>query len=227
VNPDSLLRVSLRAERRAAVREQILRAAHDQVAEGGYGSAAVVEVARRACVATGSIYRYFPSKALLFAEVFRAAADRELAVVAQIATRPGEPAARRLAAAVEAFSRRALAAPRLAFALMAEPVDPAVEVARLQNRRAYRDVFARLLAEGHAAGEFRATVEPQVAAAALVGALQEALIGPLADGGGEALVASLIAFALNAVGFSELNEQKRSARAATARRGFSPLGQKV
>lgn len=209
--------MNVRAQRRAAVRERILHAAHEQVAEGGYASAGVAEVARRAGVATGSIYRYFPSKALLFAEVFRAAADRELAVVAAIAERREQPAAQRLATAVDAFSRRALAAPKLAFALMAEPVDPAVEVARLQNKRAYRDVFARLLDEAADAGELRSRADPQVAAAALVGALQEALIGPLAEGGGEALVASLITFALNAVGFSDLNEEQRNGRHAAHR----------
>ena len=209
--------MNVRAQRRAAVRERILRAAHDQVAQDGYASAGVAALARRAGVATGSIYRYFPSKALLFAEVFHAAADRELAVIAAIAERRDRPAAERLELAIEAFSRRALAAPRLAFALMAEPVDPAVEVARLQNKRAHRDVFARLLVEARASGELPAGVEPYVAAAALVGALQEALIGSLAEGSGETLVASLVTFALNAVGFSDLNLEQRNSGNPRAR----------
>jgi AcrR family transcriptional regulator len=217
VNHGSLFAVNLRAQRRAAVRERILQAAHEQVAEGGYAAAGVAVLARRAGVATGSIYRYFPSKALLYTEVFRAAADRELAVVAEIAARRELTAAQRLATAVDAFCRRALDAPKLAFALMAEPVDPAVEVARLQNKRAYRDVFARLLVEARESGELRAGVDPHVAAAALVGALQEALIGPLAEGGGDALVASLIAFALSAVGFRELNVEQLNGHPAQAR----------
>ena len=43
---------------------------------------------------------------------------------------------------METFARRALRGPRLACALLAEPVDPAIEAERLAFRRAYRDVFA-------------------------------------------------------------------------------------
>ena len=59
--------------RLAAARERIVSAALTQLAEGGYASASVVAVARRAGVATGSVYRHFPSKGDLFAEVFRRA----------------------------------------------------------------------------------------------------------------------------------------------------------
>ena len=64
--------------RRAATRERIVPPRRDQVAEGGYASASVQAVAARAGVATGSVYRHFPSKADLFAEVFRRASQREV-----------------------------------------------------------------------------------------------------------------------------------------------------
>src|SRR5205809_982718 len=64
--------------RKAAARETILAAALDQVAAGGYASASVQAVARRAGVATGTVYRHFPSKADLFADVFQPASAREL-----------------------------------------------------------------------------------------------------------------------------------------------------
>jgi AcrR family transcriptional regulator len=193
--------------RKAATRERIAQAAHAQVAEGGYASASVKAVARRAGVATGSVYRHFPSKADLFAEVFRRASQRELDLVTAIAAgNGGRPPLERIALAVEAFSRRALAGPVLAYALVAEPVDPAVEAERLAFRRGYRDAFARALEDGIAAGE----VEPcdvETVAAALVGALAEALVGPLSamNGGApprrrrEALVAGLVQFCLNAI----------------------------
>ena len=66
-----------------------MAAAHDQIAEDGYASASVVAVAHRAGVATGNVYRYFPSKAELFVEVFRRAANRELELIAEIVDRPG------------------------------------------------------------------------------------------------------------------------------------------
>ena len=74
--------------RLAAVRERIVDAALDQLAEGGYASASVVAVANRAGVATGSVYRHFPSKGDLFAEVFRRASQREVDVLRSM-TEPG------------------------------------------------------------------------------------------------------------------------------------------
>ena len=66
----------------------------------------------------------------------------------------------------------------LAYAQIAEPVDPAVESERLRLRRGYRDVFADVLEDGMASGEL-APHDSQTVAAALVGALGEALVGPL------------------------------------------------
>jgi AcrR family transcriptional regulator len=60
------------AANRERTRERIVQAAIDQLADGGYASAGVAAVARRAGVATGSVYRHFPSKAELFAEVAQA-----------------------------------------------------------------------------------------------------------------------------------------------------------
>jgi AcrR family transcriptional regulator len=187
--------------RRAENRERIVAAALDQLAEGGYASASVQTVARRAGVATGSVYRHFPSKADLFTEVFRRASQRELDVMHAVAQKdPGRPATERLAAAAEAFARRALASPTRAYALLAEPVDPAIEAERLTFRRGYRDVLVEGLEQGIEAGE----IEPhdtKTVAAALVGALAEALVGPLShsERGSEALIATVVQFCTNAI----------------------------
>jgi AcrR family transcriptional regulator len=206
VNRGSLLRIPYRPTdrtraRAADARERILRAAHDQLAEGGYASAAVQAVAARAGVATGTVYRHFPSKADLLAEVFRRAAQREVDAVAAAAGDPDRPAAERIAAAVEVFVRRALAAPQRAYALLAEPVDPAVERQRLVFRRAYADVFAAALTAGVRRGDLPA-MDVDLTAAACVGALGEALVGPLAGRhrGAEALTVSLQSFVLSAIG---------------------------
>jgi len=185
--------------RLAAARETIVQAALDQLAEGGYASASVVAVARRAGVATGSVYRHFPSKSDLFAEVFRRASQAEVDLLKGMTAR-GEPVSQRLAAWVEAFVRRALAEPVRAYALIAEPIDPVVEAERLVFRRAYADLFAATLRDGVARGEL-APHDPDLVAAAIVGALAEALVGPLArrDTGADALVAGLQTFVLSAV----------------------------
>jgi AcrR family transcriptional regulator len=188
--------------RRAATRERIVGAAHALIAHGGYREAQVAAVAAGAGVATGSVYNHFPSKAGLFAEVFRLASQREVDATRAAAEAAGGAASERLAAAVETFARRALRGRRLAWALLAEPVDPAVEVERLAFRRAYAAPFAQILRDGIAACE----LPPQnveLTAAALVGALGEALVGPLSPVADEvdadALVADLVTFCLRAV----------------------------
>ena len=192
--------------RAAAARERIVAAALEQLADGGYASASMVAVARRAGVATGSVYRHFPSKGDLFAEAFRRASQREVDVLVELGHRT-MPVRERLAAWVQAFVRRALAEPVRAYALIAEPVDPAVEVERLTFRRAYADLFARALRDAMAAGDLP-EADADLAAAAIVGALAEALLGPLArrESDADELAAGLTAFVLSAVGAAHAAE---------------------
>ena len=193
--------------RRAAARERIVRAAHALIARGGYREAQVAAVAAGAGVATGSVYRHFPSKAELFAEVFRRASQREVDAMAEVHAGAGS-VAQRLATGVGRWARRALKARRLAWALLAEPVDPAVEAERLHFRRAYRDQMAGLIAEGIDRGELPEQ-DPELTAAALVGAIGESLVGPLSPAGaGERmeegrLVAGLQLFCLRSVSDKE------------------------
>jgi AcrR family transcriptional regulator len=192
--------------RRAKTRETIVRAALALVARGGYREAQVAAVAKRAGVATGTVYRHFPSKAELLTEVFRVASQREVDAVAEAAA-TAATATERLAAATETFARRALKGRRLAWALLAEPVDPAVEAERLQFRRAYAAVFARAIDDGVLRGELPPQ-DPAFTATALVGAIGEALVGPLSPGAHpepDALVAALITFVLRSTTDQELS----------------------
>ena len=192
--------------RRAQTRAAIVRAALELVAQGGYREAQVAAVAKRAGVATGTVYRHFPSKADLFAEVFRVASQHEVDAVAQAAADAGASATAKLAAAAETFARRALRGRRLAWALLAEPVDPAVEAERLQFRRAYAAVFERAIADGVLRGELPPQ-DPAFTATALVGAVAEALVGPLSPGAHpdpDALVAALTTFCLRSTTDQEL-----------------------
>jgi AcrR family transcriptional regulator len=193
--------------RNAQTRRRIVRAARELIAGGGYGEAQVAAVAARAKVATGTVYRHFPSKADLFAEVFREASQREVDAVAAASAEGGESAAERIAAAVETFARRALRGRRLAWALIAEPVDPRVEAERLVFRRAYRDVFAAVIVEGVESGELPAQ-DPKLSAAALVGAIGEALVGPVsptaAGDRAESVIDSVRDFCIRSVTGKEL-----------------------
>jgi AcrR family transcriptional regulator len=182
---------------------RILRAARSLVAEGGFREAQVAAVAAVADVATGTVYRYFPSKAELFAEVLRMTSQREVDVASQIAASEG-PASLRVVDAVRAFAGRAIRGRRLAYALIAEPVDPEIDSARLEYRRALGKVFEAMIAEGIETGEF-APQNVEASAACLVGALIEGLVGPLAPDSdavereSEALVEAIVAFCLRAL----------------------------
>jgi AcrR family transcriptional regulator len=151
----------------------------------------------------GTVYRHFHSKSELFAEVFREASQHEVdAMRVAIEDTPG-PAGARMAVGIETFARRALRGRRLAWALLAEPVDPAVEAERLHFRHSYRDLMAEVIAEGIEAGELPPQ-EADATAAALIGAIGETMTGPLsptANGGdSETQIASLIDFCTRAIG---------------------------
>jgi AcrR family transcriptional regulator len=164
--------------RRAETRRRITTAARELIAEGGYVAAPVAAVADRAGVAVGTVYRHFPSKSDLFAEVFREASQHEVDAMRAAIEATSGPAAERIATGIETFARRALRGRRLAWALLAEPVDPAVEAERLHFRHSYRDLMAEVIAEGIEAGE----LPPQdvdATAAALIGAIGETMLGPL------------------------------------------------
>jgi AcrR family transcriptional regulator len=167
-------------ERLDAARARVVDAALALVAEGGWSSASVAAVAARAGVATGSVYQHVPGKGELLAEVFRLASGREVEAVGAALERPGTTA-ERAAAGVETFVRRAFRAPRLAYALIAEPVDPRVEAERLVFRAAYRDRFAGLIADAAARGDLPPQ-DPTTTAAAVVGAIAEAVVVPLHHG---------------------------------------------
>jgi AcrR family transcriptional regulator len=190
--------------RKAQTRERIVSSALDLVAEGGYMAAQIAVVAARAGVAVGTVYRYFPSKSELFAEVFRVASQREVdAMRAGAAATVGGSSVERIARGPETFARRALAGRRLAWALLAEPVDPAVEAERLHFRHSYRDVIAEIITEGVQSGELPQQ-DVQVTAAALVGAIGETMLGPLSPTSNgsdpDALIASLVNFCTRAIG---------------------------
>lgn len=188
--------------KRENTREGIVGAAFDLVASDGYRAVSMAGVAECAGIAVGSVYNYFPSKAELLAEVFRRASGHELAMTRAAAAENGT-ARERLVATIATFTQRSLRGRRLAWALLAEPVDQLVEVERLAFRRAYRDIFARIIEDGISAGELP-DQDVELTAAAMVGAIGEALVGPLspvaAVSDPDDVVEALLPVCLRAVG---------------------------
>jgi AcrR family transcriptional regulator len=192
------------ARKLAARHEAILAAAGEAAAEGGMAAVQMAPVAQRAGIAAGTVYRYFPSKADLVAALVAALSEREMTALETAATAaPGPLSA--LAAAITTFAARALARRRLAFALIAEPVEPEVEAARAFYRRALAAEFEELIRKALAGGHLPAQ-DAALAAAAMVGVLIEGLIGPLAPAAGSdsgkarAQVQMLTLFALRGLG---------------------------
>ncbi|PTS85397.1 TetR family transcriptional regulator [Pseudomonas sp. HMWF032] len=168
---------ALRVDRDQALRERIINAALARVADGGFAALTMQALADDVGIATGSLYRHVQNKGELAAEVFAVASQREVDALAATVRGPGSPV-QRLADGLERFAARAWGSRQLAFALIAEPVDPQVDEQRLFYREAYADLFVELLQEGVGQGVFR--VQPiNLAAACLVGAIAEALVGPL------------------------------------------------
>lgn len=198
--------------RDGGTRERLIRAARDVLERGGYAGASVIAIAERAGVSAGALYRHFPSKAELFVEVLRTAGESELAAMRDVAAEAPSFVGK-LEAVVATYARRALENRRLAWALVYEPVDPAVDAERLVFRRSYCRGMAAFLREGIAAGEFP-NENPELTAAALVGVISETLVGPLAPiGGGSApdaeVVASLVRLCRRAVGVPDVPALRR------------------
>ena len=187
-------------------RERLLAAARELIESGGYGAAPVSAIAERAGVAAGTLYRHFASKEELFVELFRqVCAGEERAMRHAAATMPDSASAtERLQEVLATFARRALRNRRLAWALIAEPVDPRVDAERLAYRARYAELIAAGLAGGIADGELPSQ-DVRLTAAALVGGCAEALVGPLSPVGdgpasAEEVVAALREFVGRAVG---------------------------
>jgi AcrR family transcriptional regulator len=181
-------------------RERLLDAAQELIQAGGYAAAPVAAIADRAGVASGTLYRHFPSKAELFLEVFRSVCAGEERAMIAAADDAGPKAVDRLEAVLTTFARRALRNPRLAWALLAEPIDQPVEAERLAYRERYAGVVAGELRAAIQAGE----IPPQdveFMAAALVGGCGEALVGPLSSvEGAEEVLVAIRTFVRRAIG---------------------------
>jgi AcrR family transcriptional regulator len=99
-------------------RHRLMRSAQELIEEGGYGAATVVAIADRAGVASGTLYRHFPSKQELFVEVFRSVCAREERAMKLAAEQMSDSTAQeRLEGVLATFAERALRNPRLSWAI--------------------------------------------------------------------------------------------------------------
>ena len=165
--------------RRLAAREQpIVDAARAAAAEGGMAAVQIAPVAERAGIAAGTVYRYFPSKTDLVAALVGAVAEREIAAMRDAADAAPGPLSALAAAHRDLRRARAARAPaRLGGDRRAGRQRDRRAAARISQgaRRRDRDAARGGDDAGHLPEQ-----DVAVAAPAVVGALLEGLIGPLA-----------------------------------------------
>jgi AcrR family transcriptional regulator len=192
--------------RLAARREAILAAACDALAQQGIAAVQIIPVAERAGIAAGTVYRYFPSKADLLAAVVTTICEQEIAAIDHAAAQaPGPLSA--LAAAITTFAARAIWRRKLVLALTAAPIEPELEAVTMSFRQALAGAFEKLIREALATRHLEEQ-DAALGAAALIGTVIEALLGPFAPvchdrAEMRAKVQALTLFGLRALGVSD------------------------
>jgi len=135
---------SKRARNQAARRERVIAAAVDLASDGGYEAVQMRDVAARADVALGTLYRYFPSKDHL---LIAALAEQVSTLQRRLAQKPprGMNAADRLVDVLRRASRALEREPRLTAALVTalSSADPSVAEAKTE----VNDILASVIAD--------------------------------------------------------------------------------
>lgn len=153
-------------------RDRILSAAVRVFAKNGFFATRVSDVAKAAGVADGTIYLYFRSKEEVLVSLFEDRVERLLAFMdGELPKLPSAP--ERLRAVID-----------MQLGLLEDERDMAevITVIIRQSTRllkefaapkfiAYLDAIAHIVADGQAAGDFRADVSPHIAARGIFGAL--------------------------------------------------------
>lgn len=182
-----------------ADRNRVFASAIEVLSNEGYRGLSIASVAAAAGVSAGSVYTHFASKADLVVAIFREVCSREVEAVADAGS--AGDVVERVTAIVETFAGRAMKNRTMAYALLAEPVDPAVDAERLVFRRAFTGAIAGAISAGIASGDIPEQ-NVSIAAAGLVGAVGEVLVGPLGpeQAPGVDVVPDLVSFAIRSLG---------------------------
>jgi AcrR family transcriptional regulator len=173
------------AEREAATRQSILRAARDVFVAKGFHGATTHDVARAAGLSVGSIYTYFASKDELIRECVLAANQAESDAVLQDLGADGSAEAR-LRRAIGGWYRYTIEAPGV-------PAFLAEAWAVASRKPLIRDMVARrherivtvatvVLREGVAAGELAPAVHVETTARALAALLDGVVLECISSG---------------------------------------------
>lgn len=158
-------------------RRQILEAAVRAFARKGYHACRVGEIAEEAGVAYGLVYHYFGSKEEVLETIFRDTWTQMLARVREV-QEEGGPAAEQVRKVTALLLRTWHRDPDLVRVLVHEVTRSPEQLPRQIDEigHAY-EALKSIVAHGQETGEFRADLDPQLAATIFYGALEEVLTG--------------------------------------------------
>jgi TetR/AcrR family fatty acid metabolism transcriptional regulator len=155
-------------------RDAILRAAIDTFAARGFFTAQVADVARAAGVAAGTVYLYFKGKDDLLISIFERTMKEAIAEGRNTVAGLADPADRLQEIAKLHLGRlgrdRALA---IVFQIELRQSTKFMERFSATQLREYLGIIRDVIAEGQAAGTFRADINPTLGAKLFFGMLDE------------------------------------------------------
>jgi len=133
--------------------QRLIRAALELFSSRGYHDTTTAQIAKKAGVAEGTIYRHFPSKQQLLNELYRAALRWALKAVEDSAA---DPPRARLAAIAQALVEGAVRDPAVVKLGLLERHDAVLDDESRKTAREFRKGLESVMAHGKAAGAVRA-----------------------------------------------------------------------
>lgn len=137
-------------------RQRLVRAALELFTTRGYHVTTTAQIAKKAGVAEGTIYRHFASKQQLVNELYRAAERWAIKVVQDTPkARDGEGARAQLAAVAYALVEGAARDPSIVKLGLLEPLGAILDEESRKVAREFRAAIERIIAEGKAQASVR------------------------------------------------------------------------
>ena len=138
-------------------RQRLIRAALELFTTRGYHETTTAQIAKKAGIAEGTIYKHFASKQHLVNELYRAAQRWAARVVQETARDPQPGTARvRLAAVAHGLVEGSAQETAIVKLGLLEPLSSVLDEESRKTEREFRAALERIIAEGKAQGSVRA-----------------------------------------------------------------------